>query len=182
MMTQQLQAGLVSVPAAQIDRRALSQAWYSALHLAHGETVAPPPSERPPKSTTSPAHATVPKSERARAERAAPGDTRRERGAGKRSDTPASGDVRGKPADLARRIARTILAPRALPVRSTLTLGRGEGRVHLILQTGNGRVRLIALCRPADRDVVARAVAQARQALSLRGYELETRTGAFACS
>ena len=34
MMTQQLEVSILAAPLAAIDRRALSQAWYSALHLA----------------------------------------------------------------------------------------------------------------------------------------------------
>ena len=101
----------------------------------------------------------------------------------KRSDsTIAGGERRALPAALGQRIARAFLAPRTLPVRSTLTLGRGEGRVHVILQSSGGGLRLIAICRPADREVVARALAHARLALAARGCELEMQTGFLACS
>ncbi len=36
MMTQQLHVSILAAPLAAIDPRALSQAWYSALRLAHG--------------------------------------------------------------------------------------------------------------------------------------------------
>ena len=37
MMTQQLEVSILAAPLAAIDRRALSQAWYSALHLARSD-------------------------------------------------------------------------------------------------------------------------------------------------
>ncbi|MGB8520706.1 MAG: hypothetical protein WCD38_11150 [Candidatus Tumulicola sp.] len=183
MMTQQLQAGIVSAPVAQIDRRALSQAWFSALHLARAQSVQtrPPRAQVPAAPPTGRSLFLTP--ERAPLQRSPRGALRLLHGAAKRFDAAVSIDARSAAArSLARRIARAVSSPRTLPMRSTLSLGPGEGRVHVILQNGNGRLRLIAICRPADRDVVARAVAQVRLALAMRGWELEAKTGAFVCS
>jgi hypothetical protein len=42
-------------------------------------------------------------------------------------------------------------------------------------------MRLIAICRPADRETVARALAQVRFALAARGRRLETEVGLPSC-
>ncbi len=183
MMTQQLQNGMVSAPVAQIDRRALSQAWYSALHLARAQSVQAQPSRVQATAATGTGRSLFPTPERARLQRRRRGAWLPLHGAAKRFDAALSVEERNASTkSLARRIARAVSTPRTFPVRSTLSLGRGEGRVHVILQSGNGRLRLTAICHPADRDVVARAVARARLALAMRGWELEAKTGTFACS
>src|SRR6202034_3463065 len=48
MMTQQLEVSILAAPLAAIDRRALSQAWYSALHLATPDRRAVPLRESSP--------------------------------------------------------------------------------------------------------------------------------------
>ena len=163
MMTQQLQTCIVTAPFVQVDRGALSQAWYSALHLARRRALqALPPAH--PKSLPAPARrAALAVAERLRGDRAVASASSPRRSTPQRSRALLSpNDRRALPASLARRIARAFFAPRSLPMRSTLTLGRGEGRVHVILQNSGGRMRLIAICRPADREVVIRALAQAR--------------------
>ncbi|MGA8534787.1 MAG: hypothetical protein WB615_11805, partial [Candidatus Tumulicola sp.] len=70
---------------------------------------------------------------------------------------------------LARKIESVALDPRPRVERSTFTIGRGGPRVHVVLQSNGGIVRLIAICRPAYREMVARALAQARFALASRG-------------
>jgi hypothetical protein len=60
-----------------------------------------------------------------------------------------------------------------LPQRATLAIGRGNARVHLILQTKGERATLLALCRPDMRLVVGRALADARVALAARGVGVD---------
>jgi hypothetical protein len=182
MMTQQLQASIVTAPLAQIDRRALSQAWYSALRLARSQ-AAPTTPAGVRNAAAAESRRALPLPESARVERAIRRAPLPLRAVPKRSPSACpSSERRALPASLAQRIARAFLAPRTLPVRSTLTLGRGEGRVHVVLQSSGECLRLIAICRPADRELVARALAQARLELAGRGYALETKTGAFRCS
>ncbi|MGB6521046.1 MAG: hypothetical protein WBE83_04675 [Candidatus Cybelea sp.] len=73
---------------------------------------------------------------------------------------------------LSRRIERTFLRPEAPVRRATFSLGRGGARVHVILQSNGGTVTLVALCRPEMRELVARALAQARLGLAARGFEI----------
>ena len=73
---------------------------------------------------------------------------------------------------LSRRIERTFFRPEAQVRRATFSLGRGGARVHVILQSNAGTVTLVALCRPEMRELVARALAQARLALAAGGFEI----------
>jgi hypothetical protein len=169
MMTQQLQASILSAPIAQIDRRALSEAWYSALHLARGH--APTPAERPEtrcsarelgKAKTNAANR--------RKDRSAPPIVRPRRVSGQGGALLARVVERRAPrSPLARRIESVFLDPRARAERSTFTIGRDGARVHVVLQSTGDCVRLIAVCAPANREIVARALAQARYALASRG-------------
>lgn len=183
MMTQQIESGIVAAPLAQIDRRTLSQAWYSALHLAQPQAPRPPSSRTPAAAEPGPKHSSFAAAKRAGVARAAVKSSLSFVSAEKRFDTSIEAEERRtSKIRLAKRIAHAALSFRTIPVRSALTLRHGEGRVYLILQNANGRLRLIAICRPADRDAVAGAVARARVALAMRGCELEVKTGAFACS
>lgn len=172
MMTQQLRAGILSAPLAAIDRRSLSQAWYSALGYA-GQRTAP--------GTRS-------------CRRAASGAAEKETGTGiTRPETAASRRVwlrpctppgakrdasaslaaperRASPSALGRAIARRFARASSPPARATFSLD--GGRVHVLLRDSGREVRLIALCAPGARVAVARALEQARYALAARGITL----------
>jgi hypothetical protein len=91
------------------------------------------------------------------------------------------GDRRSPRSPLAGRIENALFSPRSQAKRASFTIGRG--RVHVVLQSKGDRVTLVALCSPALRGIVARALAQARFALAARGVrgELEAK-GAELCS
>jgi hypothetical protein len=183
MMTQELGASLLSAPLAAIDRRALSQAWYSALHLAGAAAVAdaPPPRfavvpERAPRPVT---HLADARSQRLRDARpVALADARAKRG--------ASGEIaferRAPRSGLARRIERSLLDPRSRAKRATFSIDSGRARVVVVLQTRGRQARLVALCAPSIRATVARALAQARYALAQRGIALEVAAEGKPCS
>jgi hypothetical protein len=181
MMTQQLQASILTAPLPEIDRRALSQAWYSALHLArtHQDAAAPP---RRTKKLPVPAGCRLPAFPRVvNSQRVRSGVTVSQ-SYSKRSPVFAAADSRRESrVALARKIEHAFLAPRGSIARSALTLAHGEARVHLVLQSSGERMRLIAICRPADRETVARALAQVRFALAARGRRLETEVGLPSC-
>jgi hypothetical protein len=173
MMTQQFGFSILTAPLAAVDRRVLSQAWYSALHLAG--------SAREPK----PAAGHL--ADIAFRERRAPviaGDAR-PRGASvldlthgrRRPGTPTratapEGDRRAERSSLARRIERTFLNPRARVRRASFAIDGSGARIHVALQTHGNRVRLVAICPPSVRPIVAKALVQARFALSARGIDL----------
>lgn len=174
MMTEQLGFSILAAPIAAVDRRALSQAWYSALHLAHGSSprAAAAPSaeqrvlERTPiakayqsfVNANAKAHALdarVPLRERRMA-----------------AAEPGALERRASRSALARAIERTFLDPRAQVRRATFAVGDGADRVHVTLQTIGKRVRLVAVCAPNARPAVSKALAQARFALAERGIEV----------
>jgi hypothetical protein len=185
MMTQQLGASILCAPLAAIDRRALSQAWYSALRLArepHAPATPAPVRPQQPESAARPdlKAAVTPWRRGVVPERAGSASV------GSRPSGPvaeSAADRRALRSRLARDIQRALLDPRSALKRATFTIGREGARVHVVLQTRGDRVCLVAFCPPAQRASVARALAQARFALASRGIvvNLETR-GTEQCS
>ncbi|MGC2129816.1 MAG: hypothetical protein WA629_06940 [Candidatus Aquilonibacter sp.] len=171
MITQQLSFSILTAPLAAIDRRSLSQAWYSALHLAHatnsptscGRTsVDPPRIEGRPRRSGATSSAVRP------GERAAPVIR-----TGHETSRIAQGpERRAERSPLARRIERTFLDPIRANSRATFTIDGTQARVHVALQTTASGVRLIAVCPAAIRIGVARALDEARYALALCGIAL----------
>jgi hypothetical protein len=186
MMTQQLEVSILAAPLAAIDRRALSQAWYSALHLAAQDrrhipahdcrlcTVATPGEPKPPKDTDVSS---------ARAPRARVQHTPQRKPV---QITTQSSTIRfsanRSAVPLSQRIERRFAHSTLQVKRATFSMGRGAARVHVILQTNGNVATLVALCRPQMRGVVARALAQARFALATRGVLLDFETQGKRCS
>jgi hypothetical protein len=173
MMTRELQVSILAAPLAAIDRRALSQAWYSALRLARDQ-------QRAPQKCVGDSRGALAR-DRERI-RPAPG------GVGREARTCACVDAlearsivgydsawrvdrRAPRSPLARQIESVLFDPRSQARRASFTIGCG--RVHVVLQSKGDRVALVALCSPALRGIVARALAQARFALATRGIRGE---------
>jgi len=166
---------LVAVAPAHTDRRALSQAWYDALHVAERAAGAPGAAQAaamPPRL-----------SRRTNAER-----TRRAmlHGTGSPGAAPAPPVRMPKPVvagaacgprserrlpvcALAQRIAVKL---RGRPAAVSFTLTTPRGRVHVCVRNAGGAVRLFALCRPALLDEVESALAQARFMLAGNGVRV----------
>lgn len=169
MMTQQLGFSILTAPLAAIDRRSLSQAWYSALHLASAKTQ--------PASTQARTGGVPPRDRGTRAALSAAG------GGAKRpiSFVPARTvqTANSRPAEaperraarstLARRIERTFLNPVARVQRATFTVEGTSARVHVALQSTKDGVRIVAVCPPSIRTRVSRALDEVRYALAARG-------------
>lgn len=183
-MTRQLEVSILAAPLAAIDRRGLSQAWYSALRLARDERSAP--RRRITAARDAPAR------ERATSELKTPQDFRiyvhgrtllsAESFATARCDS-GSGFVerRARSLPLAARIETVMFDPRSKVKRASFTIGRG--RVHVVVHSKGDRVALIALCPPQLREIVARALAQARFAFAARGIRSQLAArGAKGCS
>jgi hypothetical protein len=182
MMTERLNISVLSAPLACIDRRALSQAWYSALRCAReAKTPAPlrpqPFAPQAPKRRANAAGAFrlraldcgiahVPSARNARVQRVVPGLYER----------------RAERSSLAREIERIFLDPRGVARRSSFTIGKNGERVHVILQSKGDRVTLVAVCAPAMRAIVVKALAQARFALAGRRIALQVEREAVQCS
>jgi hypothetical protein len=176
MMTQQLEVSILAAPLAAIDRRVLSQAWYSALYMARSEPAVqtlpargsgstPPVAPAMLRTDGQPSSRWLPE---ANAERRSQRDPARPV-----TPQPAARASSGAGASLSRRIERSFSQTGAPRRRATFSLGRGYARVHVILQTNGNTATLVALCRPEMRGVVGRALLQARCALAARGITLE---------
>jgi hypothetical protein len=170
--TQQLEISVLSAPLAAIDRRSLSQAWYSALHLARDgssskrgapRTVAAPP--RFPVATAAAASPLPRAAAPAPANAKAPSASAARGGSAVERRTPRL--------PLARRIERALFERASAHARTTFAIGEGTGRVVVVLHANGTRVRLIALCSPSLRRTVARALDQARFALAAHGIVLD---------
>ncbi|HYL26333.1 MAG TPA: hypothetical protein VEW74_00795 [Candidatus Nitrosotalea sp.] len=183
MMTQELQISILAAPLAAMDRRALSQAWYSALGMA-------PRAARSASDCTAGGSAACAVAR----PRALPPAllSRKAEWLGHSLVNRTAKDSAGAVEEPSRLIHRTLLAKRIertfaratpAPKRATFSMGRGGARVHVILQTSQAGIVLLALCRPDMRAVVAGALAQARTALAARGIALDvTPLRGFACS
>jgi hypothetical protein len=163
---------VVTTTLAQTDRRALSQAWYSALHLAESN---PARTAKPPRGATA-AASRAPRPSVAgaiRAPRANATAARIVRG----SDATRTPEVRTErrlPAGvLGRRIAKLVARPAAPAQSRAATVSVRGARVHVIVRTHGSATRIVALCPPPLEARVARALAQARFALASRGVRVE---------
>jgi hypothetical protein len=169
MITQQLGFSVLTAPLAEIDRRALSQAWYSALHLARQGGGTPPPlREKPPfcrpKGMEKAAAVKGARSLRAVGPRIV---QHREHA---RIHARSSEEERRAPRSrLARAIERCFLDPTRRTQRATFAVDGTTSRVHVYVQPSSAGLRLIAVCAPALRERVARALDQVRFALASRG-------------
>ena len=169
MMTQQLGFSVLSAPLAQLDRRALSQAWYSALHLASSharpqipDKPVPPPTQADGRRNGGATRGMSPKSGGAATLTRATLPPR---------SGLMEGDRRTMRSSLARKIERAFLHPSRPSRRATFTLGQGA-RVHVALQNSPRGLHIVAVCAPAHREAVARALEEARYALATRGISV----------
>jgi hypothetical protein len=173
MIMQPSTFSVLTAPLAAIDRRALSQAWYSALHVVkHG-----PNGESRTKLQAVPAApaggGAPPSKKRTRAN-----DEMAMRRFDKTRPAPqmpvAHGDRRAWRSALARKIELAFLRPTRTPVRTTLSIEGTGARVHVALQQTPAGLRLVAVCPARLRETVARALDEARFALAARGISLYT--------
>lgn len=162
---------------AHTDRRALSQAWYSALHVAE---------RTPPARRAATARAAVGASAGTARPPRDPNDTARRspvgvraaRGTARDATTRAPGaagtaDRRASHTELARRIERALRRPLPGGAAEAFTVRGAGGRVQLVVRSDGARTRVVAVCAPALRERVERALAHARFALAVRGVRAE---------
>ena len=162
---------VVAMPLVAVDRRALSQAWYDAMHLVE---------HRPPVH----AHTGAPLATPAFASRARtgakPSPARRPaplpEGVARR-EVPARSEAfverRSIRTTLGRKIAVRLAAlPPSAPKR--LAFSAAGGRVQIVVRGEGAQARIIAICAPALRERVARALLEARYQLGSHGIATET--------
>lgn len=181
-ISEQLQFSVLTAPVATLDRRTLSQAWYSALYgvetrkssLAATAHAVPQSRTRAHASQVMRAETRGPQTARA------PMQKHDARSCGRSESIPY--DRRAPRSSLARKIERTFLRPRSVSRKNAFTVDGEHGRVHVLLQSRGTHLKLVAICPPKARTQVAAALAQARYALALRGIDLDSETrGAQQC-
>jgi hypothetical protein len=180
MMTEQLEFSVLSAPLASIDRRVLSQAWYSALRWARDQRTSMR-SARPVQVATSTACRARCGGEPVRSREpvaARPPSPKQVRD--RRWDFVH--DRRAARCKLARDIERVFCDRRRVTNRATFTVGSQRQRVHVILQSSGNQVTIVAICSPTARALVATALAQARYALGRRGIVLAVAREVVSCS
>lgn len=185
-MTQPLEISVLSAPLAAIDRRTISQAWYSALRFARSGSYSAP-TERSGRSGTPSSNRCSPvPSARSAVEGRYKSTFLEERSfeiriprspkkleclrLERRNDPSAPVTRRAESSALAACIERRLAARSR---RVTLQLG-GEGRVHLMLQKTGSRMCIIAICSKRVEARVARAIDEARYALAARGVLVDS--------
>jgi len=179
-ITEQLQFSVLSAPVAGVDRRALSQAWYSALYGTSRSVAAARRAQTGASAQRAATGVGVANGGSALAWRSSTQTPRNAPQASKLSQSNAP-ERRAPRSDLARKIESALLRPRKRSGKTSFTFASASGRVHVLLQSSGSRLRLIAICSPKARAHVAAALAQARYALALRGVQVEATTREAAC-
>jgi hypothetical protein len=160
---------ILTTELAATDRRALSEAWYAALHVtqAGGRPRSAPsvlttsaPTARAATFTGSAVRDTAPvfhASVRGRtAAEAKPGTD------------AAARDRRAAASPLARRVGHAVSTAARRTIPSAVTIADAAGRIVVMVHTRGDRTHVVALCAPALREAVERALAHARFALAGR--------------
>jgi hypothetical protein len=160
---------VVSTAIPNADRRALSQAWYSALHLAPGSRAVALPPRRSQVATAPERTLPVQAPLQERGFHFQTAATRAERFP---QFAASQVERRSLPAPLARSLVRAVAHHSPDRISSGIVLRTEEGRIHIIVRRDGTRVRLIALCVPAILDRVEKALAEARYALAARGFNV----------
>lgn len=153
------------------DRRALSQAWFSAFHLAsdatpatvkHAFAICEGASDGPlPRS------ATLQRRSQSLVPFAGPKPLRRLEGAG--ASGPASPARRGQ------RVAAPLEAARRFPpLRASFTITIEGARVQILLRREGPALHVVALCTRRHLELVRRALACADFALRAQGADVRS--------
>jgi len=168
------QLGMLAAPVACVDRRSLSQAWYSALY---GEGRPQPRAASPirtgdcgtpgVRARRMPQAAAVREIQCAQTIKAQP----------QQSAATATGaaERRALPTQLARRIERTLRRAPAVS-KASLCVEAGGARVQLLFRSSSCGLHVVAICSAKVQRQVAAALLQARFALARRGISLYTST------
>jgi hypothetical protein len=172
-MQQTTGVAVLATQLAQTDRRALSQAWYDALHLARN--AAPTRSGAAPRAF----HASPPLARATSAPVPArlrvAADAAYERHAGGARRAPASPGLerRAPKCELADRIERALARRIPRAAAASFAVQIADGRVRILVRSDGERTRVLAVCAPPLRERVERALARARFALAARGVRVE---------
>lgn len=180
-ITQHLEFSVLTAPLAAVDRRGLSQAWYSALYGA--AQPATTPVRKAPCAQRSAARAASSSLQTERAFRASTSSAGIPKAVQSRNPVvqPGVPERRQPHSALARKIERAFLQRKSPVYKAAFSLDGGNGRVQVLLRSGGPVLKLVAICPPKAARHVAAALAQARYALARRGIALETEISESAC-
>jgi hypothetical protein len=157
---------VIATQLAQTDRRALSEAWYSALHLTRDGAplrsrpahVAQPPALHVPDAPAPAAHA---------GDQLAVARTTARTQRGASAGVEPANERRRPQTETARRIGRAVATLTATPhAPAAHTVDVAGGRVRLLVRSDGRTTRIVALCSRPLREQVERALAGARFALA----------------
>jgi hypothetical protein len=154
-----------------IDRRSLSEAWFSALHLA---------SDGPPQRQATPrrgvAEAQRPAGRRLGSDNSPRGEAAQAQRFAKETGGPRSSRTQAPNAALPPSPSRGGSVPEAVavarsypPFRTSLTFGVHGERVALSLRREGSTLHVVAVCRPEVEAIVRRALACVDLYLRVRG-------------
>jgi len=155
---------VVSAPLAHTDRRALSEAWYRALHFAAPASrarLAPLPQSA--RAATGRLHAWP-----ARPDGRLPNGAASQSVRALRAPSAASAgcERRVTVTSFARRLARAVVWGASRPQPSACTIRTAGGRIVVLVRGDGAQTRIVAVCTPPLRERVERALAHARFALA----------------
>jgi hypothetical protein len=171
-ITEQLQFSVLTAPVATLDRRTLSQAWYSALYGAGNAKNAAAKPAHESLVTGACAGAPRPSAASVSERQCRPAiEPHAAKTATRNAGAPL--ERRAPRSALARKIERVFLRPRSAARKASFTIEGESGRVHVLLQSHGTQLKLVAICPPKARAQVAAALAQVRYALALRGMDLQ---------
>ena len=166
---------VVATQLADTDRRALSQAWYSALHVAERM-----PSVRPLAPAPAPMHRRGGGGARRTfdaAQHGCAGAAQRtaaaREAAARRPGEAGILERRAPKPDLARCLERKLVRRFERRATASFAVAGAGGRVQVVVRNDGGRTRIIAVCALPLRERVERALAHARFALAGRGVRVE---------
>lgn len=170
-ISEQLGFSILSAPVAAIDRRGLSQAWYSALYGATSKHAFSPQASRIGFNGGA--------SESRRCARPFTSPVRHRSGAshfihGSGSAPRIEEERRAPRIDLARKISELAARRTSKRASATFLLDGTRARVRVLVTAEGGRVRLIAVCAKKLQTTVAAALAQARYAAAAGGMSVMT--------
>jgi hypothetical protein len=183
MMTDSLSVSVVAAPLAAIDSRALSQAWFSALHLARERTTRNhQPNAALPETEQHGATSTKTRTASSSEPRRTMLPCRAYGGAAIRGGTNEAPGHRVR-APLAREVKFDAARRPKPPARAAFVVVDGSKRALVVIQTRGAATHVVAICSPAHRQAVAVALSEVHASLAVRGIALQSRVEAnAACS
>jgi hypothetical protein len=159
---------ILTTELAATDRRALSEAWYAALHVTQAQGRPRPAAAAsrmpaPPVARAATFGGTVARYPASALDASVRG---RVMGELRRIPDAVARERRATASPLARRVGHAVATATRRTIPSAVTIADRAGRVVVMVHTRGDRTHVVALCSPALRDAVERALAHARFALA----------------